>query len=155
MAYYSLTFKPDNNSAHDRNTWDNWAIIPDSPPMVPPPELEPNYVDIPGRAAGPLDLTGIATAKTYKRITGSWNFLKNITSRNDRVNLYETLRKFFVGRSMKVVLADDDPNHYFVGRFTVTPPRAVQNPMSLTINYDLEPRRYNTNGTVDTTWINY
>lgn len=151
--YYSLTFKPDGVAANDRNTWANWQLIPDSPPMVPFPEMETVYVEIPGRVNGPLDLTGVARPVSYKRITGSWTFLKNITSRNDRENLFNTLRGFFSGRVMKVFRTDDDPNHYFVGRFTVDVPRAVQNPLSVTIAYDLEPLRYNSNGSVDTGWI--
>ena len=152
MAYYSLTFKPDNSSSNNRNTWDNWGLIPDSPPFVPFPELERNLVEIPGRKNGPIDLTGVVLPKTYKRITGSWTFYKNIASRNDRTNLSETLRQFLHNKTMKVVLADDDPNHYFVGNFTVVPPKAVQNPMTVTIGYDLEPVRYNMNGTEDTSW---
>lgn len=152
MANYSLTFKPDNNASHDRNTWTNWSLIPDSPPVVPFPELDRVMIEIPGRKSGPLDLTGVEIPKSYKRITGSWTFYKDITSKNDRTNLSETLRQFLHNKTMKVVLADDDPNHYFVGNFTVTPPRAIQNPMSVTINFDLEPLRYNTNGTEDTSW---
>lgn len=151
--YYSLTFKPDATASHNRNTWDDWRLIPDSPPMIPFPEMDTVYVEIPGRAAGPLDLTGVAMPMTYKRITGSWTFLKDITSRTDRENIFNTLRSFFSGKAMKVVRADDDPNHYFIGRFNVSLPRAVQNPMSITINYDLSPVRYNSDGSVDTGWI--
>ena len=152
MAYYSLTFKPDNNSSNDRNTQDDLGLIPDSPPLIPYPELERVTVEIPGRKQGPLDLTGIALPKTYKRITGSWTFLKNIASKTDRAALSETLRQFLHNKTMKVVLADDDPNHYFVGNFMVSPPQAIRNPMSVTISFDLEPIRYNTNGTEDVTW---
>lgn len=153
---YSLTFKPDSNTSHDKNTWDDWQLIPDSPPMVPTPEVITNYIDIPGRTKGPIDASSFLGNKVqYKRITGSWNFFREITSINDRMTIYETLRKFFTGKIMKVVLTTDDAAHYFVGRFTVTPPKAAMNPMSLTINFDLEPMRYNlSNNAIDTTWVN-
>ena len=139
--YYSLTFKPDSNASHDRNTWDDWQLIPDSPPMIPFPELETVYVDIPGRVAGPLDLTGVAKPITYKRMTGSWTFMKDIQSKTDRETVFNTLRSFFSGKVMKVIRSDDDPNHYFIGRFVVSLPVATRNPLSITISYDLEPLR--------------
>lgn len=153
---YSITFAPHSpvGSLLAKNTWTDWKLIPDSPPMVQPPELETNYVDIPGRAAGPIDLTGIAVNKTYKRITGSWTFFREITSKTDRLTIYNTLRTFFTGKIMRITFTDDDPAHYFVGRITVAPPRAIQNPMSITLGFDLEPVRYNTsNDAIDTTWI--
>ena len=151
--YYSLTFKPDSNASHDRNTWDDWQLSPDSPPMIPFPELETVYVDIPGRVAGPLDLTGVAKPITYKRMTGSWTFMKDIQSKTDRETVFNTLRSFFSGKVMKVIRSDDDPNHYFIGRFVVSLPVATRNPLSITISYDLEPLRYNLNGSVDSGWI--
>ena len=152
--FYSLTFKPDATASHDRNTWSDWQLIPDAPPMIPFPEMETVYVEIPGRTAGPLDLTGVARPVSYKRITGSWTFMKDITSRTDRETIFNTLRSFFSGKVMKVVRTDDDPNHYFIGRFTVSLPTAARNPLTVTINYDLEPLRYNSNGLVDDGWIN-
>ena len=152
---YSLTFKPDSDASHDVNTWADWGLAPDSPPMVPHPEIEKIYVDIPGRQKGPLDMSDVLTGSVYyKRITGSWNFMGEIVSTTTRMTVENTLRKFFTGRKMKVVLADDDPNHYFFGRFDVSVPKAATNPLIVTIAFDLEPVRYNMNGTIDTTWVN-
>ena len=44
---YSLTFVGDDNQS--RNTYTDWNLIPESPPVVPTPSPKTNYVDIPGR----------------------------------------------------------------------------------------------------------
>ena len=55
--YYSVTFE--NEAGVKRNTWEDWHLIPMSPPMIAPFKPNYNYVDIPGRIEGPLDLTGV------------------------------------------------------------------------------------------------
>ena len=145
---YSLTFG--NN---EKNTWTTWRLIPSTPPVVQPPEPNLNYVEIPGRAAGPIDLSTYPLGRlTYKRITGSWTFLRETTHQTMRVEMYEEIRRWLHGRNTTVKL-QEDPNHFFQGRFTVSAPQNSQGPTQITINYDLEPRRYNSNGTVDTNWV--
>ena len=131
--YYSLTFTV---NGVEKNTWSDWNMIPSTPPMIPAPEPNTNYVDIPGRSGGPIDLTGTPFGKiTYKRMTGSWSFLREPDNANTRKNLYETLVKYFTGRPGKVVL-EEDPTHYYKGRFSVG-----------------VPQRYNvSNDTVDTNY---
>lgn len=148
--YYSLTF---NVNGVSKNTWTDWKLIPDTPPVVPYPELNTTYVDIPGRSGGPLDLTGVPFNKlTYKRMTGSWNFLFEPTTSSTRKNLYETLCQYFNGRVGKVTL-EEDSTHYFKGRFTVGTPRTGQGPCQIQIGFDLEPVRYLvSNNNVDTNY---
>jgi hypothetical protein len=137
--YYSLTF---NIGGVKKNTWADWRLIPDTPPSIPPPEPNLNYVDIPGRDGGPLDLTGVPFNKlTYKRITGSWNFLFEPEDRHSRINLYEELMRTFVGKVGTVKL-EEDLTHYYRGRFSVSPPKTGNGPCRITIAYDLEPRRW-------------
>ena len=47
--YYSLTFTV---NGVEKNTWSDWNMIPSTPPMIPAPEPNTNYVDIPGRSGG-------------------------------------------------------------------------------------------------------
>ena len=107
------------------------------------PELNTNYVDIPGRSGGPLDLTGVPfNKKTYKRMTGSWNFLRNPDNRRTRVELYEAMRAYFIGNIVKVKF-EEDLTHYYKGRFTVGQPTTGVGPIKITVSFDLEPLRYN------------
>lgn len=148
--YYSLTFGGDGVQ---KNTWADWKMIPDTPPSIPMPDLDVSYVEIPGRSGGPLDLTGVVfNKKTYKRMTGSWNFLRDPDNRRTRIELYEEIRNFFIGRVLTVKL-EEDLEHYYVGRFSVAQPKTGTGPIQFTITYDLAPIRYNTNGdTIDQTF---
>lgn len=148
--YYSLTFEINGVR---KNTWADWRLIPDTPPALPMPEVNTNYVDIPGRSGGPLDLTGVPfNRNTYKRMTGSWNFLREVESPRTRADLYETMCRYFVGKVAKVKF-EEDPDHYFMGRFSVGQPRTGAGPIQLQIGFDLAPVRYNTsNDSVDTTY---
>lgn len=145
--YYSLTF------GGEKNTWDNWHLIPSTPPMIPAPEPVTNLVDIPGRRLGPLDLSLFPFNRiSYKRITGTWDFLRDTTNTSMRSNMYEEIRHYLHGRYMKVSL-EEDPNHYFMGRFFVGVPSNGRGPTGISIGYDLEPMRFNQNGTIDDTWV--
>lgn len=145
--YYSLTF------GGEKNTWDNWHLIPSTPPMIPPPEPTTNLVEIPGRRLGPLDLSLFPFNRIiYKRITGSWDFYRDTTHRTMRVEMYEEIRRYLHGKTMTVSL-EEDPTHYFKGRFIVGTPSNSRGPTSISIGYDLEPMRYNSDGTIDDMWV--
>lgn len=145
--YYSLTF------GGEKNTWDDWGLIPTTPPMVPPPEPNVNMVDIPGRRLGPIDLSLFPFNRvTYQRISGSWDFLRDTESPTMRVEMYEAIRRYLHGKTMTVMM-EEDPFHYFRGRFVVGLPSNSRGPTSISIGYDLEPMRFNQNGTIDSTWV--
>lgn len=138
--YYTLTFEVGGTKM---NTWADWRMVSDTPPMIPIPEPNYNYVDIPGRKGGPLDLTGVPFGYlTYKRMTGSWGFYVEPVNRYTRMTLYEELRKYFLGKTGKVII-DEDPDHYYKGRFSVGMPSTSTGPIRFTLTYDLEPRRWN------------
>ena len=146
--YYSLTF------GGEKNTWDNWHLIPSTPPIIPAPEPVVNLVDIPGRRLGPIDLSLFPFNRIqYKRITGSWDFYRETESSTMRKEMYEEIRKYLHGKTMTVAL-EEDPTHYYRGRFVVGVPSNSRGPTSISIGYDLEPMRFNQNGTIDDTWIN-
>ena len=137
--YYSLTFKINNV---EKNTWDDWKMIPNTPPMISPPEPNTNYVDIPGRSGGPIDLTGVPFNKlTYKRMTGTWTFLREPDTKTTRKELYEALLKYFNGKAGRVIL-EEDPNWYYVGRFQIGVPTTSVGPIKIAMSYDLSPVRY-------------
>lgn len=146
--YYSLTFEKGA-----KNTWTDWGLIAASPPMVPPPAPQLNLVDIPGRHAGPVDLTrAIFSELKYPRITGTWEFIRIEDDIRTRIELYEEIRKWLHGRKTQVQ-TEDDMLHYYQGYFTIGEPQSGPNTVSITISYDLEPIRYNLDGTEDTTFL--
>ena len=150
--YHSITFGEGNNT---RNTWTNWSLMSESPPIVPTPKPKTNYVDIPGRITGPIDASLVPfNRRTYERITGSWVFVMRDDywhDANPRAT-YEAVRGWLHGQIKKIVL-EDEPGKYYYGMLTVEAPKTAVGPFALQIDYDLEPVRYNVNGTIDTTWL--
>ena len=145
--YYSLTF------GGVKNTWTDWHLIPEAPPVVPPPQPNISLVDIPGRRKGPVDLSAALFGKiTYQRITGTWNFLRDVESTTTRTELYESIRKWLHGRLTTLIL-EEDPTHFYRGRFMVGQPTSNAYPIRIAIGYDLEPIRYNSDGTIDETYL--
>lgn len=145
--YYSLTF------GGEKNTWDDWNLIPTAPPMIAPPEPVLNLVEIPGRRLGPLDLSLFPFNRmSYQRITGSWDFLRETESTTMRKSMYEAIRKYLHGKYTTVML-EEDPTHYFRGRFQVGVPVNSQGPTAISISYNLEPVRFNQNGSIDSNWV--
>lgn len=150
---HSITFGAGNKT---RNTWTNWKLLPESPPVVPPPKPKTNYVDIPGRIKGPLDMTKVPfNRQPYERITGSWNFVMcdDYWHNANRASGFESIRSWLHGRVTRMKLLDDDPNHLYYGRFTVDPPSSGVGPFVVRINFDLEPLRYNLDDSADVTWL--
>ena len=65
--YHSITFG-------DKNTWDDWHLIPSSRPLFNPPTPKTKYQDIPG-ANGKLDLSEALTGyPVYDNRIGSFEF---------------------------------------------------------------------------------
>lgn len=149
--YFSITF---GEEPETKNTWEDWKLIPATPPMIEAPEPNLNMVEIPGRTAGPIDLSKYPFGKiTYQRISGSWNFLTEPEGHDQRVALYESIRRWLHGRTTRIIL-EEDPEHYYRGIFMVSPISTGSGPNQITISYNLEPVRYNVlDDTVDSSWV--
>ena len=143
--YYSITFK--NRYDVRKNTWEDWHLIPSSPPMIEPPETYTNYVEIPGRMAGAIDLsTALTGSVSYLDSEGSWEFIME-EGFYSRAELYQILKTFLHGKNMKIYL-EEDPTHYYYGRTSVEMPQTGQGPTVFTIGYHVRPVKYKLNGTV-------
>ena len=141
--YYSVTFT--NSDGERRNTYADWHLIPSSPPMIEPPDAYTNYVDIPGRSLGPIDLSEVLSdGPTFNNSEGSWEFISEIDYDN-RPELYAELRNFLHGRSMKIRL-EEDPSHYYMGRIFVEKPRTGKGHNMYSLKYTISPVRYLLNG---------
>ena len=65
--YHSITIG-------DKNTWDDWHLIPATRPLFNPPLVKFNLQDVPG-GDGMINLTkALAGRPTYGNRTGSWTF---------------------------------------------------------------------------------
>lgn len=142
--YYSITFT--DASGQKRNTWADWQLIPSSPPMIEPPDVYTNYVDVPGRTEGPIDLTDVfGDEPAFQNSEGTWEFV-SATDKDNRPELYLELKRFLHGRKMKIEL-EEDPHHYYEGRTSVEAPRTGKGHNMYSIKYTIAPVRYLYNGT--------
>lgn len=121
------------------NTYDDWHIVPTSRPVINPPAVKTEYLEIPG-ATGALDYTGVLTGSVpLKDRTGSWEFYV--------LNGYEAwFQKFSVimnniqGRRMRIWL-EDDPEHYYTGRLRLNSWKSAKDYSQIQITYQLDPER--------------
>lgn len=144
--YYSLTFT--NSSGEKKNTWADWRLIPSSPPQVEPPEPYTNFVEVPGRAGGPIDLTEALTgAPSFQMSEGTWDFIADDEAL-PRPILFQELKKFLHGQRLRMEL-EEDPYHYYEGRFGVASPRTGRGSNIYSISYNISPVRYKMDGTAE------
>ena len=58
----------------EKNTWDDWNLVPVNPPFVEPPKIVEKMIEVPGRN-GLLDLSAVLTSDpSYGNRTGKWEF---------------------------------------------------------------------------------
>lgn len=128
--YHSITFG-------DKNTWDDWHLIPKTRPLVNPPPAKTHSIDIPG-GDGTLDLTEALVGRpVYGNRTGSWEFIAENGFKPWHL-LFSEIMSYLHGQSMRAVL-EDDPDYYYSGRFTVNGWNSGEQYSTVTIQYDLYP----------------
>lgn len=134
----------------DKNTWTDWHLIPISKPVISPPTVQTKQVDIPG-VHGMLDLTTVLTGyPIYGNRTGSLEFIL-APGFEYWENVKTIVSEYLRGRRMTMKLADD-PDHYYLGIFTVNAFKSDAKNNSITINYDLYPFKKNI-VTSDEPWL--
>lgn len=129
--YHSVTFG-------DKNTWNDWHLIPTSRPVIVPPPLRSQTVDIPG-GFGSLDLSEALTGyPLYDNRQDSLEFAVVNNKWSDWSIAYQTIMNYLHGKRMKMIL-EDDPSYYYIGRFSVEKWESGESYSTITINYDLYP----------------
>ena len=141
--YHSITIG-------DKNTWDDWHLVPTSRPLVLPPEVNTSYVTVPG-SNGSLDLTEALTGyPTYSNRTGSWEFLV-LNGYGEWYARYSDIMNYLHGKRFRAIL-DDDPNYYYEGRFSVASWASNKDWSRITINYNVGPYKIEIHS-IDENWI--
>lgn len=130
--YHSITIG-------DKNTWDDWHLIPATRPLFNPPTVKENMVNIPG-GDGVLDLTAsLAGRPTYNNRTGSWTFYVQ-NGFKDWSTLYSEIMVYLHGQTFKAIL-EDDPAYFYEGRFSVNQWKSDKDYSQIVINYNVGPIR--------------
>ena len=138
--YHSITFG-------DKNTWDDWHLIPSTRPLVAPPPVKTKFVEIPGMD-GSYDLTTWLTGRpVYQNRSGSIEFVVA----NDYLPwavAYSNIMNYLHGQRMNMVL-EDDPEYYYKGRFSVNSWKSDKWYSTITISYTLNPWKYRSESTME------
>lgn len=152
--YYSMSFVPCKNNnmittgplnyledlGWVRNTWVHWHIVPIERYAIDPPELKTSYVDVPGYN-GKLDLTQALTPyPVYKNRSGTMKFAVLNGYRNWQT-AYTDIMTFLHGKKMFMVY-EEDPEYYYVGRWSVNKWKSDKTRSEIALDYDLEPYKW-------------
>lgn len=133
--YHSVTFI--DSSGNEKNTWDDWYLIPSSRPVFNPPEVKTQYVDIPG-GNGLIDLTESLTSfPVYNNREGSLEFYVE-NGHKEWDTLYSEIMKFLHGKTLSAYL-EDDLGFVYVGRFSVNEWKSDKWWSMVTIDYTVYP----------------
>lgn len=133
--YHSITFG-------EKNTWDDWHLVPSSRPVFLPPEQKVMQIDIPG-GDGVINMSETLTGyPIYNNRKGSIEFIVMYgDGYGSWATRYSEIMDYLHGRSKRAILKDDDPFFFYEGRFFVS--SWVSNPdgtgSRITIDYDLAP----------------
>lgn len=122
---------------NDKNTYDDYHLIPSSRPLIAPPVPKSNYVELPG-GDGAIDLSQSLTKYvTYKNREGTWEFY--VENGHNWVDIYEKLLEIN-GRSVTVIL-EDDPDYHYTGRVEIESWESANDGTwsTVTIKYVLQP----------------
>lgn len=135
--YHSIGFIIDGKQC---DTWSTWHLVPETRPVINPPEVKTQYVDIPG-ADGSLDFTEALTGGIkYKNREGEWVFYAHHDYYDNWIDVYKTLLKVLHGRYFKVGIAlEDDPMYGYSGRIFVDSWQSPKDWSKVTLKYNLHP----------------
>lgn len=130
MVYYSLTFG-------DKNTWDDWKLIPTSRPVFSPPSVKTNYIDMPW-SDGQVDLAAqLLQGAVYGNRRGSIDFIVTDQTRN-WAEIYSEIMNYLHNQPMTVKM-EEDPTFVYRGRFFVNEWRSDPAYSRIVIEYDVMP----------------
>lgn len=128
--YHSIMFG-------DKNTWDDWHLIPQTRPVFLPPDAKTSYVEVPG-ADGKIDLTESLTGSIlYKNRQGTIQFYVD-NGHEEWDVLYSKIMNYLHGQKMNAIL-EDDPSFYYEGRFSVNTWKSEKYRSEIAIDYDVAP----------------
>ena len=129
-AYHSITIG-------NKNTWDDWHLVPSSRPSFAMPQVKTSYIDLPG-GDGVLDLTTSLTGRPmYGNRQGSFEFIV-MNDYGEWYERYSDIATYLHGKEYRAIL-DDDPEYYYEGRFAVNQWKTGKNYSTITINYNVGP----------------
>lgn len=155
VTYYSITFK-DIDGSKPINTFEDFKLVPDSRPLIAPPSVKTEYVDVPG-ADGSLDYTEALSGIKFNDREGSWTFyvLNELYTGSNRYlrwnELYALILKTVHGRRKRIEL-ESDPGYYYLGRVFLDQWNSQKDYSKIVLKYRVEPWKYPIDTTANYDW---
>lgn len=144
---HSVIFKAGNSGY--KNAMTDWHIVPTSRPVISPPAVKTNYVDVPG-ANSSIDFTeALRGFPVYQNRTGSIEFVVLHEYWSSWISTYQTVMEYLHGKKIKMWL-EDDPDYYYEGRFAVNTWKSNKDYSRITIDYNVSPFKMENNVTTKT-----
>jgi len=142
--YHSITYG-------EKNTWDDWHLVPSSRPLFAPPPPKEKTLDIPG-GDGLVDLsTSLTGYPVFNNREGSTEFYV-MNGYQEWYELYSEIMTYLHGHSMRAFL-EDNPDYFYEGRFKVNEWRSDKDYSRIVIDYNVKPyKRYITTTTEPWQW---
>ena len=148
--YHSIIFYKNDDFTSGLNTYDDWFLIPTSRPVFNPPSVKTKYIDIPG-ADGVIDLTEtLRKCPVYNNREGSIEFIVE-NGHGEWWEAYSAIMDYIHGQYVMAVL-EDDPEHYYEGRFFFNEWKSDKDWSRITLDYNLKPYKTNIRSTTEE-WI--
>lgn len=127
------------------DTWKDLHLIPTSVPVIQPPSLKTNTIEVPG-SNGVVDMTEILVGRPlYENRTGSIDFYIDNSSTEYCPDgeyrwdyAYDKLLNTLHGFRKKVILTDAR-SYYYEGRVSINSYKSDKLTGTITLDYDLEP----------------
>lgn len=141
--YHSITFG-------DKNTWDDWRLVPSSRPLFKPPAQKVKTLDIPG-GDGVLDLSQSLTGyPVYQNRTGSIEFYVMNDFKPWHM-AYSDIMDYLHGQTMQARL-EDDPEYFYEGRFAINEWKSEKDWSKIVIDYNVGPYKWSNQSSTDD-WV--
>ena len=131
--YHSITFG-------DKNTWDDWHLIPTTRPVFVPPSQKVKTLDIVG-GDGLIDLsTSLTGYPVFNNREGSFDFAV-ANGYEPWYTVYSKIMSYLHGKTMKARL-EDELEYYYEGRFTVNNWKSDKVFSTISIGYSVNPYKW-------------
>ncbi len=128
----------------NKHSYDDWFLVPSNRPVITPPQLRSNYIEIPG-LDGSIDTSELLAGRPlYNNRTGSIEFVVD-TDKANWEDVIHMVQNYIHGKRMKMILLDA-PEYYYEGRFEVNALKSDKALNQITINYTLNPFKKRVHG---------
>lgn len=121
----------------EKNTWDDFHLVPASLPIIEVPRVRTQYVTLP-RSNTVVDLTNALTTDIiYEVLTGQLSFIIDYDQWGSWHEAYNDISDYFDGSYFKLYLIDD-PETTYVGRVVVANYDPGKKESRIQLNYTID-----------------